>query len=185
MIHKKCEIANLTLGFSFKQSNDDKRNKSHTSVSRCINSTCWFILKRHLFESFLCLSLFKVHEGLITSYVLKCYCRFKTRGTSHLNSAAHEGKSLKCCLSLKSVLLEIAVSDTIEYKTVPKWYLWLRFMNVKQRLNEFLNMQLNSIVIQLNAAMAQLPITQVTAVSSCGTCSYGQENQVPTRCGEV
>ena len=58
-------------------------------------------------------------------------------------------------------------------------------MNVKQRLqaeNEFLKMQHNSIVIQLNAAMAQLPITQVTAVSSCGTCSYGQEHQ---GCGEV
>ena len=105
MIHKKCDIANLTLGFSFKQSNDDKRNKSHTSVSRCrINSTCWFILKRFLSESFLCLSMFKIHEGLITSYVLKCYCRFKTRGTPHLNSAAQEGKSLKCCLSLKSLL---------------------------------------------------------------------------------
>ena len=79
----------------------------------------------------------------------------------------------------------MAVSETIEYKTVPKWYLCLRFMNVKQRLqaeNEFLNMQLNSIVIQLHAAMAQLPITQFTAVSSCGTCSYGQENQ---GCGEV
>ena len=53
-------------------------------------------------------------------------------------------------------------------------------MNAKQRLqaeNEFLKMQHNSIVIQLNAAMDQLAITQVTAVSSRGTCSYGEENQ--------
>ena len=51
------------------------------------------------------------------------------------------------------------VSDTIEYKTLLKWYLWLRFINVKQRLraeNEFLKMQHNPIVIQLNTAMAQL-----------------------------
>ena len=32
MIHKKCHIANLTLGFSFtKQDNNDKRDKSHIS----------------------------------------------------------------------------------------------------------------------------------------------------------
>ena len=31
MIHKKCDIANLTLVFAFKQNNDDKRNKSHIS----------------------------------------------------------------------------------------------------------------------------------------------------------
>ena len=31
MIQKKCDIANLALGFSFKQNNDDKRNKSHIS----------------------------------------------------------------------------------------------------------------------------------------------------------
>ena len=31
MIDKKCDIANLTLGFSFKQNNDDKKNKSHIS----------------------------------------------------------------------------------------------------------------------------------------------------------
>ena len=47
MIHKKCDIANLTLGFSFKQNNDDKRNKSHISFicfpnvvfqsPRCVN----------------------------------------------------------------------------------------------------------------------------------------------------
>ena len=48
MIHKKCHIANLTLGFSFtKQDNDDKRDKSHISFlcfgnvvfqnARCIN----------------------------------------------------------------------------------------------------------------------------------------------------
>ena len=47
MIHKKCDIANLVLGFSFKQNNDDKRNKSHISFIcfrnvafqsvRCIN----------------------------------------------------------------------------------------------------------------------------------------------------
>ena len=49
MIHKKCHIANLTLGSSFtKQDNhDDKRDKSHTSFIcfrnvvfqnvRCIN----------------------------------------------------------------------------------------------------------------------------------------------------
>ena len=47
MIHKKCDIASLALGFSFKQNNDDKRNKSHISFisfrnvafqsARCIN----------------------------------------------------------------------------------------------------------------------------------------------------
>ena len=47
MIHKKCDIANLTLVFAFKQNNDDKRNKSHISSvcfrnvafqsARCIN----------------------------------------------------------------------------------------------------------------------------------------------------
>jgi len=31
MIQKKCDIANFTLGFSFKQNNDDKRNKCHIS----------------------------------------------------------------------------------------------------------------------------------------------------------
>ena len=31
MIHKKCDIANLTLVFAFKQNNDDKRNISHIS----------------------------------------------------------------------------------------------------------------------------------------------------------
>ena len=47
MVHKKCDIASLALGFSFKQNNDDKRNKSHISFisfrnvafqsARCIN----------------------------------------------------------------------------------------------------------------------------------------------------
>ena len=47
MIHKKCDIANFTLGFSFKQNNYDKRNKSHISFicfrnvvsqsPRCVN----------------------------------------------------------------------------------------------------------------------------------------------------
>ena len=49
--------------------------------------------------------------------------------------------------------------DTIEYKTLPNDYLWLRFMNVKQRLrekNEFLKMQYNSIVIQLKPAVPRL-----------------------------
>ena len=32
MMHKKCHIANFTLGLSFtKQNNDDKRNKFHIS----------------------------------------------------------------------------------------------------------------------------------------------------------
>ena len=31
IIHKKCDIANLTLVFAFKQNNDDKRNISHFS----------------------------------------------------------------------------------------------------------------------------------------------------------
>ena len=85
-------------------------SKSHTSVSRCrIDLTCWFILKRLLLESFLGLLLFRIHEGLMNTYVLKCYCRFKTRGTLHLNSAAQKGKSLKCCLNLKSLLWEMAV----------------------------------------------------------------------------
>ena len=47
MMHKECDIANLALGFLFKQNNDDKRNKSHISficfrnvpfqTVRCIN----------------------------------------------------------------------------------------------------------------------------------------------------
>ena len=47
MIHKKCDIAIIPLGFSFKQNNDDKRSKSHISFicflnvafqsARCIN----------------------------------------------------------------------------------------------------------------------------------------------------
>ena len=31
-LHKKCDIANFTLVFVFKQNNDDKRNKSHREV---------------------------------------------------------------------------------------------------------------------------------------------------------
>ena len=31
-LHKKCDIANFTLVFAFKQNNDDKRNKSHRKV---------------------------------------------------------------------------------------------------------------------------------------------------------
>ena len=46
-LHKKCDFANFTLMFAFKQNNDDKRNKSHISFicfrnvafqsARCIN----------------------------------------------------------------------------------------------------------------------------------------------------
>ena len=38
MMHKKCHIANFTLGFSFtKQNNNDKRNKSHISFICFLN----------------------------------------------------------------------------------------------------------------------------------------------------
>ena len=38
MMHKKCHIANFTLGFSFtKQKNNDKRNKSHISFICFLN----------------------------------------------------------------------------------------------------------------------------------------------------
>ena len=37
IIHKKCDIANLTLVFAFKQNNDDKRNISHISFICFLN----------------------------------------------------------------------------------------------------------------------------------------------------
>jgi len=83
----------------------------------------------------------------MTTYVLKCYCYFKTRYKPHVNIAAQKGKSLKCCPNIRKFekshrlgVLQL-VLDTIEYKTLPIEYLWLRLMNVKQRLpekNEFL-----------------------------------------------
>ena len=102
----------------------------------------------------------------MTTYVLKCYCCFKTHYKPHVNIiAAQKGKSLKCCPNIRKfekshrlAVLQL-VLVTIEYKTLPNEYLWLRFMNVKQRLrekNEFLKMQYNSIVIQLKAAVARL-----------------------------
>ena len=101
----------------------------------------------------------------MTTYILKCYCCFKTRYKPHVNIAAQKGKSLKCCPNIRKfekwhrlAVLQL-VLDTIEYKTLPNEYLWLRSMNVKQRLrekNEFLKMQFNSIVIQLKPAVARL-----------------------------
>ena len=92
-------------------------------------------------------------------YVLKCYCRPITRYIPHLSSAEQDGKSLKCSPSLKSLLYGIAVlqlvSDTIENKTVPNWYLWLRFIWMWNSDLER-KMQHNSIVIERNTAMTQL-----------------------------
>ena len=55
MIQKKCDIANLALGFSFKQNNDDKRNKSHIS----------FICFRNVaFQSACCMIMYQSNRSL-------------------------------------------------------------------------------------------------------------------------
>ena len=49
MIHKKCDIANLALGFSFNQNNDDKINKSHIFFicfrNVAVQSACCMIMR--------------------------------------------------------------------------------------------------------------------------------------------
>ena len=78
----------------------------------------------------------------MTTYILKCYCCLKTRYKPHVNIAAQKGKSLKCCPNIRKfekwhrlAVLQL-VLDTIEYKTLPSEYLWLRFINVKERPRE-------------------------------------------------
>lgn len=115
-------------------------------------------------KAFLVFQLSRIYKGLMTTYIRKCYCCFKTRYKPQVNIAARKEKSLKCCPNIRKFekwhLLAVLqlVLDTIEYKTLPNEYLWLRFMNVKQRLrekNEFLKMQFNSILIQLKPAVAR------------------------------
>ena len=46
-------------------------------------------------KAFLVFQLLRIHEGLMTTYILKCYCCLKTR------YKPQKGKSLKCCLNIR------------------------------------------------------------------------------------
>ena len=52
-------------------------------------------------KAFLVFQLSRIHKGLMTTYILKWYCCFKTRYKPHVHIAAQKGQSLKCCPNIR------------------------------------------------------------------------------------
>ena len=81
----------------------------------------------------------------MTTYVLISVTAALKHVINHMWILRHRREIRKFEKSHRFAVLQL-VLDTIEYKTLLNEYLWLRFMNVKQRLqekNEFLKMQYN------------------------------------------